>query len=315
MIPSLFFASDPIAIAALEAAATHPDLQVQALITQPLKRSGRGRRFKENDLVLKAQSLGLEIHRPRTLDSDEGDQLLAHYHPELCLVMAYGQIVCQRHLDQLPQRWLNLHGSLLPRWRGAAPIERALEAGDSETGMMFMAMEAGLDTGPVFSSRKIAIQEETAGQLRQRMAGLAGLLVEEDLGAILSGGLLPQAQDATGASYAKRLKPAESWIDFRGPAALWARRSRAFDPWPGLVCMLPEQQQRLKLWSCRLGSGQGSPGEILRFDDNGLVIACDEGAIVVEELQIEGRRRVSWSDFRHGGHCRPGQILQSVVNC
>ena len=314
MIKALFFATDPIALPALIAASESQSCQLQALITQPLRRSGRGRKKRESLLVQEAENRHLDVHRPERLDSDEGDRLIRRYQPDVCLVMAYGQIVCQRHLDAVPGPWLNLHGSLLPRWRGAAPIERAIEAGDEETGMMFMAMEAGLDTGAVYSERRISIGKHRAGSLRLAMAELAGRLVEEDLPKILTGQLQARPQSEAGRCYAHRLRPEEGWIDFKGDAETWSRRCRAFDPRPGLTCLDPNGK-RVKLWSVEAKEGGGDPGQILAIDPQGLLIACETGTLVVTELQLEGRKRLKIEDFILSSHWKIGERLAFVGTC
>lgn len=314
MIKTLFFATDPIALPALQAAYHHHEIDVQALVTQPLRRSGRGRKQRESILVEAAREMGLPFCRPHRLDSEEGDTLLKQYQPEFCIVMAYGQIICQRHLDTVPGPWLNLHGSLLPRWRGAAPIERAIEAGDHETGMMFMAMEAGLDTGSIYSARKIQVDHHSGGSLRKEMANLAAILVNEDLSLILSGHLKSKKQAEEGFCYAHRLRSNEGWIDFRGDAEIWSRRSRAFDPKPGLTCLDPKGK-RLKLWRAEPLRGGGDPGRIEKIDSEGLIISCERGCLKVTELQLEGRKRIHISDFILSTRWKIGERLTFVGNC
>jgi len=311
---ALFFATDPIAIPALNALFEAQGVELLALVTQPLRRSGRGRKQRESPLVLAAQKLDIEIHRPQRLDSPDGDDLLASLHPDFCLVMAYGQIVCRRHLEATPHPWLNLHGSLLPRWRGAAPIERAIEAGDRETGMMFMAMEEGLDTGPVYTERRVQISHHRTHELRQVMGDLAGQLVREDLHGILSNKHRAQPQVSTGATYAHRLRPEEGWIDFMGDAEIWSRRARAFDPRPGLTCLDP-RGRRLKIWSCYAQDGGGQPGRIEAMDSDGLVISCEKRSLVVTELQAEGRKRMKIDHFLHASRWNPGELLTFVGAC
>ncbi|MBM66068.1 MAG: methionyl-tRNA formyltransferase [Myxococcales bacterium] len=314
MIRSLFFATDPIALPALTALCQQTEIEVLALVTQPLRPSGRGRKQRESALVLGAQSLGLPIQRPHRLDSEEGDRILHQYQPDFCLVMAYGQIICRRHLDAIPGPWLNLHGSLLPRWRGAAPIERAIEAGDEETGMMFMAMEEGLDTGAIYSERRVKIGEHRTSSLRPVMGELAADLIREDLMGILQGEIPSKAQESEGSTYAKRLRAEEGWIDFMGAADVWSRRARAFDPRPGLTCVDP-QGRRLKLWHCFAQEGGGDPGRIESLTSAGLVVQCEVGCLVVTELQIEGRKRMKVSDFVHASSLQIGEHLAFVGTC
>lgn len=311
---ALFFATDPIAIPALNALYESQEVELVALVTQPLRRSGRGRKQRESPLVLAAQNLNLSIHRPQRLDSTDGDNLLATLTPDFCVVMAYGQIICGRHLQATTYPWLNLHGSLLPRWRGAAPIERAIEAGDRETAMMFMAMEEGLDTGPVYTERRVQIGNSRSSEMRQIMGDLAGELVREDLQGILKGRHRAQPQASTGATYAHRLRPEEGWIDFKGDAETWSRRARAFDPRPGLTCLDPKGR-RLKLWSCYAQTGGGEPGRIEAMDSDGLVVSCENGNLVVTELQGEGRKRMKIEDFLHASRWSPGELLTFVGAC
>ena len=230
--------------------------------------------------------------------------MLDEFEPDACLVMAYGQIIKAPHLARCPQRWLNLHGSLLPRWRGAAPIERCLEAGDIETGIQLMQMETGLDTGAVYAERRIATKGHNAQTLSQALAIEAAALTRSSLVEALHGSLEPVPQDPHRACYAKRIEKSEGMINFLGSADLWARRSRAFNPRLGLRCRIKSHKKdlSLKIWDAEVVADQGAtePGAILRADQHGLWVSCEVGVLNILSLQFDGKKRLDWSQFKTG---------------
>ena len=203
----------------------------------------------------------------------------------------------------LPRRGcINIHASLLPRWRGAAPIHRAIEAGDVQTGITLMKMEAGLDTGPMLLTEAVDIDaQDTTGSLHDRLAALGGKLLVAALARFDQ--LVPLPQPETGVTYAHKIDKAEAKLDWSQPATILARKLRAFNPFPGAVVMLGAEP--VKVWRGELVSGSGRPGQVLAADAAGIVVACGEGALRITELQKLGGRRVTSADFLHGSALRP----------
>jgi methionyl-tRNA formyltransferase len=300
----LFMGTAPIAAPALRACAAIDGVELLAAVSQPPARRGRGRKLSPSALHQAALELGLEVATPQRFAGDEGDEILDTYRPDACVVMAYGQIIKANHLARCPSRWLNLHGSLLPRWRGAAPIERCLEAGDERTGMQLMQMESGLDTGPVFAELSCSAAGHTSATLNQALAEIAAELLQRDLLRVLQGELKAKPQSAEGACYAHRLERADGQIDFLGSAEVWARKSRAFDPKLGLRCKLTFQQKELgiKIWSADVVAQVEAlkPGQILRADRKALWVSCERGVLNLRSLQLDGKKRLNWSELRAG---------------
>jgi methionyl-tRNA formyltransferase len=233
-------------------------------------------------------------HEPIRAASDQG--------AEVMVVAAYGLILPQAVLD-LPRRGcINIHASLLPRWRGAAPIHRAIEAGDAQTGVTIMQMEAGLDTGPMLLTEAIAIEPgESTGSLHDRLAALGGRLIVAALSRIDS--LPAQAQPEAGVTYAGKVSKAEAQLDWQQPATTLERKLRAFNPFPGAVAILAGEP--VKLWRGQAVAANGRPGQILAADSNGIVVACGEGALRLTELQKPGGRRLASADFLRGTPLMP----------
>ena len=294
----------PIAVPALRACSKLQDIDLLGVVTQPPSRRGRGRKVRPSAVAEAALEIGLPLRTPERFAGNEGDAVLDEFNPDACLVIAYGQIIKAPHLARCPQRWLNLHGSLLPRWRGAAPIERCLEAGDLETGMQLMQMETGLDTGPIYAERRIATKGHNAATLAQALAIEAAALTSSSLVPALRGLLEPIAQDSARACYAKRIEKSEGVIDFHGSADLWARRSRAFNPRLGLRCRIKSHKKdlSLKIWEAEVVADQSAtePGAILRADHQGLWISCESGVLNIVSLQFDGKKRLDWSQFKSG---------------
>lgn len=219
------------------------------------------------------------------------------------MVAAYGQILPQALLDIPRHGCLNVHTSLLPRWRGAAPIQWAIAEGDAETGVTIMRMEADLDTGPILSIVRTAISDHDTGQtLHDRLAELGAKLLLETIAGYVSGELAPQLQPIEGASYARKITRDDARLDWTLPARVLRNRLRAFTPWPGAFCFLPgvTKSKSLKIHSAELASGAGEPGGVLSADQAGLVIACGEGALRLTEVQVEGGRRMAVGQFCAG---------------
>lgn len=293
------FAGTPhFALPALRALLQSPH-EVVGVLTQPDRPAGRGRELRASPVKLLAAGHGLAVAQPSTLKTEEGRAPLAAWQPDLLVVVAYG-LLLPRAVLQIPRLGcLNIHGSLLPRWRGAAPIHRALLAGDTETGVTIMQLDEGLDTGPTLLERKRAIgPQETAGDLHDALAELGASALMEAIAGLLDGTLQPRPQPSQGASYAAKLEKAEARIDWSLPAVDLDRRIRAFNPWP--VAETTLRGESLRLWRATVADAAataGEPGALLGLDAQGLRVACGRGVLAVSELQRAGKRPVSARDF------------------
>ena len=292
----LIFAGTPeFAAQALQAivAAGH---DVALVLTQPDRPAGRGMTLQPSAVKKVALEHGIEVFQPLTLKDAEAQAKIAAVGAEVMVVAAYGLILPQLVLDMPRLGCINIHGSLLPRWRGAAPIQRALLAGDAETGVCIMQMEAGLDTGPVLLRGAFPIvATDTTATLHDRLAELGAKLVVEVLGKLP---LPAEPQPADGVTYAHKIEKAEALIDWTRSAAELDRHIRAFNPFPGAQALF--HGQTVKLWQASRVAGQGEIGSILAVDKNSVVIACGEGALAVSELQKAGGKRLPVQQFLAG---------------
>jgi methionyl-tRNA formyltransferase len=299
------FAGTPeFAARALEAilAAGYP---VPLVLTQPDRPGGRGLVLQASAVKQLALKHDLPVHQPVGLKDEAAREPLREAAPDVLVVAAYGLILPQAVLDIPRLGCVNIHASLLPRWRGAAPIQRAILAGDAETGVTIMQMDAGLDTGPRLLEARLPISEEdTAGSLHDKLAVLGAELIVAALRKLGQGELTATPQPAEGASYAAKIEKREAELDWRNSAVELARAVRAFNPFPGAVTQL--QGQAVKLWSARPADGRGEPGTVLAADAAGIVVACGEGALRVAELQKAGGRRLAAADFLRGTRLAPG---------
>ncbi|MCI2262031.1 methionyl-tRNA formyltransferase [Xanthomonas indica] len=294
----LVFAGTPdFAVPSLRAAAQRHE--VVAVYTQPDRPAGRGRGLTPSPVKLEAVARGIPVLQPQTLRSPETLQALRALQPDLIVVVAYGLILPKAVLAIPTHGCWNVHASLLPRWRGAAPIQRAIEAGDSETGVCLMQMEAGLDTGPVLLSQRTPIgADETGGQLHDRLAALGAQVLADGLG-LLRAGLRPvaQPQPEAGVTYAQKLDKAQARLDWQQPAAQLARQVRAFDPWPVAEAMLAGERVRVRgAIALDLAHGQ-PPGTVLTASKQGIDIACGQGALRLRVLQREGGKAITAADY------------------
>lgn len=283
--------------------------EIAAVYTQPPRPAGRGKRARVSPVQAKADKLGLALYTPVSLKDAAAQAEFANLQADLAVVVAYGLILPQAILDAPRVGCLNIHASLLPRWRGAAPIHRAILAGDEETGICIMQMEAGLDTGPVLLRRETPIgPEETVAALHDRLSQLGASTIVDTLRDLPS--LKPQPQPADGVTYAEKIDKAEAAINWDVPARQVDRQIRGLSPFPG--AWTAHSGKRLKLLGSRLGSGQGAPGEVLATD-GGLTIGCGNGAVEVTELQVEGRARQTAQDFLRGARLETGDIFGSAT--
>ena len=292
----LAFAGTPAFAAASLAALIQAGHDVCLVITQPDRPRGRGLRPSESPVAALAERCGLPLTKPGTLSDPDFLQQLGSAGPEVVVVAAYGRILPPAVLTLPPRGCLNVHASLLPRWRGAAPVQRAILAGDTVTGISIMQMEAGLDTGPVLLRLPTPINpDDTGGRLTERLAELGG---EAIVAALRDIDRLPcETQPEAGVTYATKLARAESALDWRADAASLARQVRAFDPYPGADTS--HAGVRLKVWGARpvsVSSPSGQPGAVIAEQDGCPVVACGEGALVLLELQRPGGRRLPAAD-------------------
>jgi methionyl-tRNA formyltransferase len=302
----LIFAGTPeFAAQALQAivAAGH---DVTLVLTQPDRPAGRGMTLQPSAVKKVALEHGIEVFQPLTLRDAEAQAKLAAVGAEVMVVAAYGLILPQVVLDMPRFGCINIHGSLLPRWRGAAPIQRALLAGDAETGVCIMQMEAGLDTGPVLLRGAFPIEaSDTTATLHDRLAALGAGLVDEALGKLP---LPAEPQPAEGVTYAHKIEKAEALIDWSKTATELDRHIRAFNPFPGAQALFAGQT--VKLWQAMPVDGAGEAGAILALDRHRIVIACGQGALAVSELQKAGGKRLPVQQFLAGHPLKVGDRFE-----
>jgi len=283
--------------------------EIVAVYTQPPRPAGRGMAEKKSAVHLLAESLGLPVRAPKSLKSAEAQADFAALDADVAVVAAYGLLLPQPILDAPRYGCLNLHGSLLPRWRGAAPIQRAIMAGDAESGVMVMKMEAGLDTGPVALTAKTPIEAEmTAGELNDRLAELGAPLMAHALDLLAKGELHFTPQSEEGATYAKKIEKAEARIDWRRSAQDLHNLVRGLSPFPGAFfeADLGHGKERVKVLRVRMEDGKGAPGVAL--DDNGL-IACNAGALRLLRVQRAGKGEMDFEEFARGRKLTRGVSL------
>jgi methionyl-tRNA formyltransferase len=314
----IVFAGTPEFAATALAALLAAGHQVPLVLSQPDRPAGRGLKLLPSPVKALALQHGLAVAQPRSLrldgkypdDARAARQALLAAQADVMVVAAYGLILPQWVLDGPPLGCLNIHASVLPRWRGAAPIHRAIEAGDAATGITLMQMDAGLDTGDMLlvAHEAIAADDSTA-TLHDRLAALGGGLVVEGLARLQDGTGLPRTvQPVEGVSYAHKIQKAEATIDWTLPAAVIERRVRAFDPFPGASFQL--DGEAVKLWRTRLRpDAQGLPGEVLDAQDGQLSVACGEGALDLLQLQRPGGRRIDTAAFLQGRPGLAGRLL------
>jgi methionyl-tRNA formyltransferase len=303
----LVFAGTPaFAAVALEAllAAGH---EVALVLTQPDRGAGRGLRPAPSPVKRLALERGLGVHQPASLREPGALAPIAAARPEAIVVAAYGLLLPRALLALAPHGAINIHASLLPRWRGAAPIQRALLAGDAETGITIMQMDEGLDTGPILAQRRIPIgPQDDAQTLHDRLAALGAEMIVRTLADIAAGRARAVPQPQEGVSYAPKITKDEAVIDWSQPCAEIERKIRALRPAPGARTRL--RGEVLKLWRGECVEGSGAPGTVLVASE-ALVVACGDGALVVRELQLAGGRRLAAAEFLRGHPVEAGERL------
>ena len=294
----IVFAGTPeFAVPSLRAAAQRNE--VVAVYTQPDRPAGRGRGLQPSPVKREAIARGIPVLQPESLKTELSRDALRALKPDLMVVVAYGLLLPREILGIPAQGCWNVHASLLPRWRGAAPIQRAIEAGDNETGVCLMQMEKGLDTGPVLLSQRIAIGDtETGGQLHDRLAALGAQTLADGLG-LLRAGMRPVAkpQPEAGATYARKLDKAEAKLDWSQPAEVLARKVRAFNPWPMAEAVLAGERVRIHGAVALPLAHRASPGSVLLAGREGIDVACGDGALRIRVLQREGGKAITAADY------------------
>ena len=289
---------------------------IPLVLTQPDRPAGRGMKLQASPVKQFALQHGLRVAQPSSLrldgktpdDACSARDALVDARPDVIVVAAYGLILPHWVLDLPPHGCINIHASLLPRWRGAAPIHRAIEAGDARTGITIMQMDAGLDTGEMLRVESIPIAPgDTTATLHDRLAALGGRLIVETLERLAAGGLARTPQPDEGVTYARKIEKAEGVIDWRQPAPVIERRIRAFDPFPGASTTLAGEP--VKLWRASLGDARGAPGTVLDASDDAITIACGSGALRVTELQRAGGKRISAQAFAQGTSPWVGKVF------
>jgi len=294
----IVFAGTPeFAVPCLRAAAQRNE--VVAVYTQPDRPAGRGRELTLSPVKREALLRGIPVLQPENFKSVVSKDALRALKPDLLVVVAYGLILPQSVLDIPTHGCWNVHASLLPRWRGAAPIQRAIEAGDTETGVCLMVMEKGLDTGPVLLSQTMRIgATETGGQLHDRLAALGAQVLSDGLG-LLRAGIrpVPQPQPAAGVTYAKKLDKAEARLDWTRTAVELANKVRAFNPWPMADALLAGERLRVHGAIALDEAHDAAPGTLLRAGRDGLDVACGQGVLRIRVLQREGGKAITAADY------------------
>ena len=301
----LIIAGTPVFAAQALSAILAAGHQIALVLTQPDRQSGRGMAVHASPVKELALANGIEVFQPPTLKDDAAQQRLRDVGADAMIVAAYGLILPQAVLDTPRLGCINIHASLLPRWRGAAPIQRALLAGDRETGVCIMQMDAGLDTGAVLHRASLPIDDDdTAASLHDKLAELGARLIVE---ALAKSPLTPTAQPDQGATYAAKIDKAEAWLDWLLPASQLARQVRAFNPFPGAAARVGGNP--LKVWRAEVESVDGiqaDPGTVLAADKAGIVVACGQGALRLTELQKAGGKRLPVAQYLGGSPLAAG---------
>jgi methionyl-tRNA formyltransferase len=299
----IFMGTAELSCASLEKLARDKNFSVLAVVTQPDKPKGRELKLTPSPVKVVAEKLNLPVLQPLKARDEKFISELRELKPDLMVVVAYGQILPQTLLDVPAHGCLNVHTSLLPKYRGAAPIQWAIADGEPETGVTIMRMDAGLDTGPILSTRRTPIfPEDDSQKLHDRLAQLGAELLAETIPDYVAGKISPQPQPATGSTYATKIKKEDGKIDWQQPAQQIWNRLRAFTPWPGAFTFLQAEPkpQLLKIWKAEVVENSGPTGTVLSADKTGIVVGCGEGALCILELQREGGKRLPAEQFLMG---------------
>jgi methionyl-tRNA formyltransferase len=308
----VFMGTAELACASLRTLLASRTWTVLAVVTRPDRPKGRDLKEQPPPVKTIADVAGLRVLQPEKARDPAFVAKLAALQPEVIVVAAYGQILPQAVLDLPKFGCVNVHASLLPKYRGAAPIQWAILNNEEETGVSIMRMSAGLDTGDVLSRRATAIgPDETAATLHDRLAAMGAELLAQTLPPYIAGGITPQPQDDTKATYARKITKEDGRLDWSRPALELRNRMRAFTPWPGAFVNWTVQgrPRLLKIWRAQIERRQGQPGHVLEADKTGLVVACGAEALRIEQLQLEGGRKMTAAEFLAGHDIRIGTSL------
>jgi len=306
----IFMGTAELSCASLEALVRDPRFHIVAVVTQPNRPKGRDLKSQPSPVKSLALKLGLPVLQPARARDEPFVAELRELKPDLIVVVAFGQILPPAILDLPRFGSLNVHTSLLPKYRGAAPIQWAIANGDTETGVTIMKMDAGLDTGPIISQRRTAIlpADDSAG-LHDRLARLGAELLVQTIPDYVAGKTQPVSQPSEGMSYAAKIKKEDGRIDWNRPAQVIWNRLRAFMPWPGAFTCLPDspKPQLLKIWKAEVVEQSGGAGEILAADKTGILVGCGDKALRILELQREGGKRLNPEQFLAGHALKTGE--------
>ncbi|HEY2328474.1 MAG TPA: methionyl-tRNA formyltransferase [Verrucomicrobiae bacterium] len=311
-LKTIFMGTAELSCASLEGLSRDKNFQIVAVVTQPDKPKGRELKLTPSPVKVLAEQLNLPVLQPAKARDEKFIGELRGLKPDLMVVVAYGQILPQTVLDLPKFGCLNVHTSLLPKYRGAAPIQWAIANGDAETGVTIMKMDAGLDTGPVLSTRHTPIlPEDDSQKLHDRLARLGAELLVETVPNYIAGKIQPQPQPTEGSTYAAKIKKEDGQIDWNLPAEKIWNRLRAFAPWPGAFTFLPPETKPplLKILKVEVVEKSGGVGEVLSADKTGIVVGCGQKAMRILELQREGGRRLTAGQFLAGFPLKAGARL------
>ena len=303
----VFCGTPAFAVPALRELIGHPDFLIEGVVTQPDRPRGRGGEIFSSPVKTQAAAAGIPVYQPLKIRSEEAQEYFARIAPDVVVIIAYGQIIPARMIAIPRMGWINLHGSLLPKYRGAAPIHWAIANGETRTGLTTMSIDAGLDTGPALLTWETEMgPDETAPELYERMAEAGAPLMVSTLRGLASRSITPVAQDNSQATFAPPLKKEDGRIDWSLPARVIYNRIRGFQPWPGAFTLFRGKQ--CAIWGKPAANGfAGVPGAI-RVDGGEVYVACgDGGALRLEFVQIAGRKRITAREFANGARLAPGE--------
>lgn len=306
----IYMGTPDFAVPALEALADAGH-EIGYVVTQPDAVRDRGKKVKMTPVKEKAMELGLRVLQPEKVKGDEEFfRTISEFEPDLIVVAAYGQILPKTILDLPKLGCVNIHGSLLPRWRGAAPIQRSIEAGDEETGITIMYMEEGLDTGAMLSKKSTPIADKNAEQLHDELAVMGAQLLIETIPKLEAGEIVPEKQDDSLSTYAKMLSKKEGKIDFFKTPEEIERMIRAFDSWPGAYASYGDKV--MKIWQAEVGqrANDTAPGTITAVTKDGIEISAGGGTLIAKTIQMPGKKRVAVSDYLKGNSVEIGTVLR-----
>ena len=306
----VFMGTAELAAVILEKLAADPGCIIKAVVTQPDKPKGRDLKLQASPVKLTAQRQGLLLLQPVQSKSEPFIQQIRDLEPDLIVVAAYGQILSPALLQVPRHGCVNVHTSILPGYRGAAPIQRAIADGLTETGVTLIRMDSGLDTGPILATcRTPILPEDNAVTLHDRLALLGANLLLETLPGYIEGKITPVPQSAEGVSYASKIRKEDGKVNWRDDARIIWNRMRGFSPWPGIYTFRPTSVggQMIKIWRAEVGDGKGEPGELLAVDRSGIDVACGVGSLRILELQREGGKRLPAGSFLSGLNLERGE--------